>query len=305
MKTLRKTKKMLILIVSLVMILGSSMTVFAGGTSTTTSVTTADSEKALQTAFVQGYSGAAGTDSKASKSYAMDGGGYVSWNDLVDGTSANTGYINETNFNTLTASAKREFLTDMIDISNDTVDSDYLDEAGVSTDTQTSWLNNVQNCSGVGSQLMTTLLDNTKPDFVTANKLYEPFSGVVGTILGLGAILIMAALAITMILDLSYIGIPAFRMICDGDGDGQAGGGQASKPKFISYEAVSSVQMAEGGAGGTGQNGGSNKAAIGMYFKKRVIMLIILGICLLYLIQGQIFILVGWILDLTSGFLGF
>ena len=35
------------------------------------------------------------------------------------------------------------------------------------------------------------------------------------------------------------------------------------------------------------------------------VMLIVLGVCLLYLIQGQIFTLVSWILNLLSGFLGF
>lgn len=223
--------------------------------------------------------------------YKKDGGSYT-YHELVK-----DGVVNG-NFEALKSSEKNKLLNVMYEISQDKVKRD----SNITTGTQDNWLKDLQNCNGVGSQLMNTLLKNTKPDYATANHIYTPFSGIVGTVLALIAILLMAALGITMALDLAYIGIPTFRMICDGDGEGKGGQG---KPKFISYEAVSAVQLAEGGQGGGGQNGSSNKVAVGVYFKRRVIMLIALGICLLYLVQGQIFTLVSWILDLVSGFFGF
>lgn len=232
------------------------------------------------------------------KTYTKEGGGTVKYSDLVgDGVNINVAVFNE-----LKSTEKEKFLTDMHSCAMAKVkaDSDSTSADKVTSDTVTNWLQQIQQCDGVGSQLMNTLLQNTKPDYATANRIYEPFSGVVGTVLGLGAILIMAFLGITMVLDLSYIGIPAFRLMLNGDGDNGKG-----KPKVISYEAVSAVETAEGGGGAGGQNGSTGKVAVGLYFKKRVIMLIILGVCLLYLIQGQIFTLVSWILDLVSGFLGF
>ena len=250
-------------------------------------------------------SGTVGTGTKtvdvSSKTYKLDGGGTVKYTELIDGDSLSTGYINENEFNKLRGSEKSKFLGDMNNVANGTIDNSDI----VTEDTRTTWLNNVQNCNGVGTQLMTALLQNTKPDYATANKIYKPFSGVVSTALGLGAILIMAALGIVMVLDLSYIGIPLFRGFCDGGDSGNGQGGGGAKGKLVSFEAHSAVQEAEGGQGGGGQSGGSKKTAVAIYFKKRVIMLIVLGICLLYLIQGQIFTLVSWILDLMSGFLGF
>ena len=269
-----------------------------------TTITVQDANLALQRAFIQGYAGATGLDSKAANQYKSEGGGYVTWSQLVDANAVQTGYVNETEFNKLTTNAKQAFLIDMVDISNAAVDSTYMNEAGVSTDTQNTWMTNLQSCSGVGSQLMTTLLQHTKPDFVSANRILAPFSGPFGIFLGVTAVLMMMAIVATMLLDLMYIGVPVFRMFCDGDGDG-GGNGQGAKPKFISYEAVSAVRMAENDGGGNGQGGSTGKAALGIYLKKRVIMLCILGICLLYLVQGQIFTLVGWLLDLMSGFLGF
>jgi hypothetical protein len=101
---------------------------------------------------------------------------------------------------------------------------------------------------------------------------------------------------------LGYIGIPWFRLLLDGENTTNGGQG---KPKFISYEALSAVQMVENGTGGNGQQSSGFKVAAGIYLKRRIIMLVILGVCLLYLVQGQIFVLVGFILDLLSGFLGF
>ena len=276
----------------------TSLQVFA------TSVTTQEAELALSTALQAGKSSRAGATSYAGKKYSYDGGGYATWTELVDGSSPSTGYLKTANFDLLTDSAKKELLSDMIAISNDCISNEVGDEGGVDASTQNTWLSNLQTSAGVGTQLITTLLSSTKPDYVTANKIYQPFSGIVGTLLGLGAILIMSALALTMVVDLSYIAIPAFRMLIDGEG-GDSGEGKKGKAKLVSYEAINAVQIAENGEGGQGQNGGSNKVAVGIYFKKRVIMLIILGICLLYLVQGQIFTLVGWILDLVSGFLGF
>lgn len=249
--------------------------------------------------------GTVGTGTKSvdvsEKTYKLDGGGTVGYKELIDKDSDNTGYINEAQFNRLRGSEKSKFLGDMNNVATATIDNSDI----VTEDTRTTWLNNVQNCDGIGSQLMTALLQNTKPDYASANKIYKPFSGVVSTCLGLGAILIMAALGIVMVLDLSYIGIPLFRGFCDGESSGNGQGGGGAKSKLVSYEAHSAVQEAEGGQGGGGQGGGSKKTAVGIYFKKRVIMLIVLGVCLLYLIQGQIFTLVSWILDLMSGFLGF
>lgn len=239
----------------------------------------------------------------SSKTYKCKDGGFKIYTELAQSKTQKP--INETSLNTLTTGAKNQFLQDYYNAGQSVLDGAKANKnnGGITDETGTMWLEAVQNTSGVGSQLMTTLMSKTKPDYVTANRIYEPFSGTVGTILGIIAILIMAFLAITMVLDLAYIAIPAFQLVIDGDSNGQGGGGK--KKSFISQEAIDAVQMAVGGQGGGGQNGDSSKLAVAVYFKKRVIMLVVLGICLLYLVSGNIFNFVGWFIDLLSGFLGF
>lgn len=269
---------------------------------------TADAQKRLEQAIEDGKvdpNGAGGLD-VSKNTYELQGGGTIAYGDVVgppsgvENSTFKKGYVNS-NFTKLTSKSQEKLLTDMNSVADGVVEDTGSSNAIVSDQTKTNWLTNLQQYNGVGTQLMNSILQNTKPDYATANRIYEPFSGIVGTCLALGAILIMAFLGITMVLDLSYIGIPAFRMMVGGDDKG----GKDGKPKFISWEAVSAVTQAEGGNGGSGQDGSSNKVAVGIYFKKRVIMLIVLGVCLLYLISGQIYTLVSWILDLVSGFLGF
>jgi hypothetical protein len=252
--------------------------------------------------------------------YKLSGGGYAYYTQLwntaaissvvTEGGSGNADLFAD-NFSNLTSKGKQDFLEDILTMANaitaDTENGYNVGAGAPTSDTVTDFVDKIQQESGMGATLLASLLQNTKPDYVTANKIYEPFSGTVGTILGIVSIAIMALLAITMGLDLAYITIPAFQMAMGGS-ESTSGNGDKSKGigKIISMEAHKAVQAAEGGQGGGGQGGsGEYKAAVGIYFKYRWKGLVMLAICLLYLVQGQIYSLIAWFIDLFSGLLGF
>lgn len=234
--------------------------------------------------------------SVSDNNYTLADGGTLKGKDIVD---KKTGLVND-NYTDLTSKSRQQLLNDMNNAADAQVNKDKGSDSSskVTEGTKNNWLVNLQKCDGVGSQLLTTVLANTKPDFVTANQIYQPFSGLVGTLLGLGAVLLFAAVAIVMVLDISYMAIPFIRTIGTDDS------GSQKRPNWVSYEAYYAIQQAEGGEGG-GNTKGAGKQALGIYLKKRIGMLVLLGVCLLYLIQGQIFTFVGWVLDLVSGFIGF
>ena len=238
--------------------------------------------------------------SMADKTYVTEGGGSYRMEDLIYKSTAQSTYgvwmINEERYNELKSGAKTEFLTDLNSIAEGVIATEAAAGGTRYTDESlTNWYSILQQQDGVGSKMLNMILANTKPDFVTANKIYEPFSGLVGTVLGLGAVLIMAFLAIVMVCDIAYITLPPVRLFA-----GEESERSGVKSKIFSHDATYAVQVAENSDGGNG----SPKQALGIYFKRRVFMLILLGICLMYLIQGQIFALVGMILDLVSGFMG-
>lgn len=292
MKRVRKT--IVALILSLVCLLGSTLTVFASN------VSPAQAYEALQDYTGLDKCATVGDGwNYEDNEYKMSGGGYYMYMDIATGDS---NFINEKKFSELTAGAKQDFLKDMLYIANLCAAEE---ESGITTETVNDMMEVLQNKSGMGSQLLATLLANTKPDYATANKLYQPFSGVVGTILGVISVLIMALLGITMALDIAFITIPTFQLVMGADGSGQGGADDSKKmARIISQEARQAVELANN-SGGSGGQSGDDKMALGVYFKKRWKGLVLLGICLLYLVQGQIYSLVAWIIDLLSGFLGF
>ena len=251
--------------------------------------------------------------------YKRGTGGYLYWYELFNTDEANAGatgsgsagvedFFDDTKLNSLSAGAKQDFLSDVLTIASAVAsDSAYGYRTGDSAptdDTVKDLLDIIAQQSGMGSSMLATLLKDTKPNLASADRLYKPFSKVVSTFLGIVSIVIMSALGATMALDLAYITIPAFQMAMGGSdeqGNGSKGKGIGG---FISQEAKSAVKAADGGQGG--QSGdGSYKAAVGIYFKYRWKGLVLLGVCLLYLVQGQIYSFVSWFIDLFSGFLGF
>lgn len=243
--------------------------------------------------------------------YDKEGGGYYIYTDITSADSVDRTIISEQKLGELTAGGKRKFLTDLIRIGNQEVANNKLvtrsknnANSYISEETMNEFMQELQGVPGAGSQLLATLMAETKPDYVTANRIYKPFSGTIGTILGFLSILIMALLGVTMGLDIAYITIPAFQLFLDGDSDGGNGQGAKGMAKIISQEARNAVKAASDG-GGSGQQGSSNKLAISVYFKHRWKGLVVLGICLLYLVQGEIYSFVAWVIDLVSGFVGF
>lgn len=230
----------------------------------------------------------------SSNDYAAEGGGYISGSDLFTG-SATDGYdLDEDEFGKLTSSAQTELVKDIADKSYDAEES----LPNVSDDTIQGWWKELQTKEGAGSKFLNVILQNTKPDFVTANKIYEPFSGPISTVIGIIAVLGMALLGIVLVADIFYIVIPPVRMLVSDEGDS---GGKKSASKIFSDDAIYSVKVAEESS----DAGGNKKQALGVYLKRRIPMLILLGICLMYLVAGKIYVLVGYILDLVSGFIGF
>lgn len=243
---------------------------------------TAAAEQELKSGVYNKFSGQ-GDYSK--NTYELSGGGYVAGSDLFDETHTD---IDEDKFNQLTGDAQTAFVEDFATACNEINDGNDK----VTDETVDNWWKQLQKKKGMGSKFLSQVLADTKPDFVTAKKWYQPFSGPIGTLLAFGSIIALALLGLVMVMDILYITIPPLRFFVDDKGED----GKVAISKLFSHAAISAVKQAEE------SSDGKHKQALGIYFKSRVVELVILGICLLYLVQGEIYTVVGWILDLLSGF---
>lgn len=139
------------------------------------------------------------------------------------------------------------------------------------------------------SSLVRQLSNDVTADFASAYSSFKPFSGVIGWILGLITLAIFIMLGLTIVVDIAYIVIPIFQNFLSSESD-------KAKPKYVSSEAWNSVKGAEEGT--------TFKEPLGIYFKLKTKQFLALGICVLYLVSGQIYNVIARIIDSFSGILG-
>lgn len=133
-------------------------------------------------------------------------------------------------------------------------------------------------------------LFNQGADIQGAMTWFAPFQGAVGLILGIGVIAIMVLLLASTVLDLVYIGLPTARMAMTSKAQQ---GGEDKTPFGISSDALRIVREKN-------ENGESGNPYL-KYFKSRLLTYIILAVCILYLVSGQLGGLIGGLLDMVSG----
>lgn len=137
------------------------------------------------------------------------------------------------------------------------------------------------------ASMVRQLSNDVNADFARAYSLFKPFSGTVGIILGLFSIIIFVCLTFMVLIDISYIVLPVVRNALT-----QTEG----KPKFVSMEAWYAVKETDASVN-------EYKSTINIYFKHKISQFVIIGICLLYLLSGKIYLLIGNFMDMLRGFI--
>ena len=148
---------------------------------------------------------------------------------------------------------------------------------------------------------MIEITKNAKADFVTANRIWEPFAGPLGIFLGVLCIAVMILIGIVEAMDILYITIPPFRMLVSDENASNSKGLKPAVSKVITFDAILAVRAVEQNS----SNDGEVRQSLAIYLKRRIVALVLLGICLLYLVSGNIITFVRYIFDIVSGFLGF
>lgn len=140
------------------------------------------------------------------------------------------------------------------------------------------------------SALVRQLSDDVSSDYSSAYSYFRPFTGVLGTILGVISILLFALIGITVVADLVYLTIPIVTDTLNNNTNGEA------KPKFVSIEAWQAVRTAEQ------SNGATTKTCLGIYLKLKLKTFIALFVLLLYMTSGKLFDLIASIMNYFQGF---
>jgi hypothetical protein len=232
-------------------------------------------------------------DAVADKVYTSSTGDSIKGSQLVKNG------VTTDRFQELTSKEKQRLINDMTTAVKKQQEKDKANNVNnpVTDDTVNNWLQDLQQHPGVGSRLLATITEQLKPDYVSGNRIFAPFAGPLNTFIALVIIVAMVLLVLTFAFDLAYINIPMFQSFVVNSMNSNGSGGSRSTNFFVGREAVRAVEESENDSNGKFKNPNA------IYLKHRVVGIACLGLCLLYLIQGQIFTLVGMLMDLLGGFL--
>lgn len=206
-------------------------------------------------------------------------------NGLLYTDNTSTVYFDSTAYQKLTTKSKQKVMQSLLnDISN----------SSMSTTDKNKLYNFISKNDESTANLVRQLNEDVNADFYKAYSIFKPFSGVLGTILGLLSLGIVSLLALTLLFDLSYITIPTIQDFLTERGENR----KDKKPPLISVEAWQSVRESENSVGK-----GSYTSPINVWMRYKTKQMIVLSICLLYLVSGKIFYLIGGMIDMFQGFL--
>lgn len=131
------------------------------------------------------------------------------------------------------------------------------------------------------------LVSDASADFATASAWFKPFGSVFGVLLGVLSLLIFMFIGLSTVIDIAYMVVPGVRVLLEG--------GVSGKPKFVSTEAYSAIKESE-----EGMRSNDYKGYMGIYFKRRLPSLFAMAIALGYLISGEIYSIIAYIIDAFS-----
>lgn len=126
------------------------------------------------------------------------------------------------------------------------------------------------------------LKSDARTDLAGAGAWFKPFGGFLGKVFGVFAVFIVVFFGLSIMFDIFYLNIPWYEALVSK--------GENKKPVLVSRDAVYARKEAE--------NGESGEMVI--YMKKRVIALLLTGICLGYLISGKLYDIVLFFIDAFS-----
>lgn len=165
-----------------------------------------------------------------------------------------------------------------------------ISNSSMSTMSRNKLYNFIESQDESTASLVRQLSNDVNADFAEAYMKFKPFSGVLGVILGVFAIVIFVTLTMMILVDLSYIVIPMIR-------DFLTPSSANAKPKFVSNEAWYAVKEVDSA-------NDTQKNVLLIYLKKKTMQFVALSICILYLLSGEIYNLIGNLMDMFRGILG-
>lgn len=129
------------------------------------------------------------------------------------------------------------------------------------------------------------LKSDASADFVEAKAWFRPFSGVIGTIMGVICLVVFLLMGISCLFDCAYLCLPTFQALLEHGEDHK-------RPFGVSREAWRAMKDVTADM--------KYRNIMSVYFSRRAPVVIVCCICLAYIISGQVYDVIVFIIDAFS-----
>lgn len=180
------------------------------------------------------------------------------------------------NYSTLKAEDKRTFMETALSATTKT---------GLTPKVKNKVYNFIASQDEPVTNAMKYLQTDSNADFVEAKKWFSPFSGVIGTILGVLCVAIFMFAGFSVIFDIVYLVLPGVQAVLER-------GEENKRPFGVSREAYTALKDSE--------KDNEYRNVIAIYMKRRLGLILLMSICLTYLISGKIYDVVMFFVDAFS-----
>lgn len=164
-----------------------------------------------------------------------------------------------------------------------------IQNSKISTTNRNKIYNFIADTDATVASLVRQLSDDVVADFAGAYAYFKPFTSPISIFLGVLTILIFVLLGLSIVVDIAWLVIPGFQWLL-------MRSSESTKPPLISIEAYNAYKECESGSN-------TSRTPLGIFFKMKTKEFLVLGVCLLYLISGHLYTLVGIVIDYLQGLL--
>lgn len=164
----------------------------------------------------------------------------------------------------------------------------YIKESSLSPMVKNKLFNFIKNQDTETTQVIAELDGSSRSNIYEAGRILRPFDGAISTFFGIITILIFVFMSLSAVLDLVYISIPFFTSMSKNRfarGDNYGGG----RPFFVSREAYEAVEAEEANP--------QENTAVWLYFKKRFVIMFVMGLIMLYFMNGEIIYFIIFVIE--------
>lgn len=182
-------------------------------------------------------------------------------------------YFSNQKYSNLDTDTRKEFMKTALKLTA---------ESSLGTQAKSKAYNFIADQDAPVTQAIRYLQSDASADLVEAQNWLRPFSGVMGTVMGVVALMTFIFLTASVIFDLAYLSLPMVQGILEH-------GEENKRPFGVSREAYRSLRDVE--------KNPKFKGILSIYFQRRLPVFIGIAICLGYVVSGNIYDFIIFFVD--------